>query len=772
MPHQEPKRLVVLAGGVGSRLRAKAVAKPLVRLAGTSLIERTLAAAHDAGFQQIVVVTGYRAAQIDRHVYDIARRRGLAVTIVHNDRYEEGNGLSVLAAREVVGDSPYALVMGDHVFAPSVLERLRRTRVRTGEVAVVVDRNLGSAVGVDAADAMKVTLDGDRVRTISKELPVHDAYDVGAFVCSAAIFDAIETATERGDSNLSAGVQLLASRGAVRAVDVHDDEWWFDVDTPNDLRNGQRHLLRGTGKALDGAVASRVNRVLSQRLFTPALLRLADLTPNQVTLIAFAVAFAASVAFAAGAPVLAALLVWLSSVLDGSDGEVARLTFRSSRYGGFLDATLDRVADGLLLTGTAIYLARSADFSELFGSAGVVAAIVIANLAITGHVLVSYTTAKAAVDLRHRYVGALVGGGHGRDLRLGIVTVGALLAWLSPLFLAGALAAVAVLSWWIVLVRLHASWWALGPGHPFAGVRAVAFDFDGTVADSMGFLTDLAVDLLVDGLGIDREVALARYRATTGLDFPSQLEEIAPGDPRCVEIARRFEEAKGEWMERCEPFADAPGALRRLSSAGVPVLICSSTRVGLVQDFCERHGLDRFVTTVEGWAPRRDKRTQLTSWIRSQGLRGDEVLFIGDSPRDAAIAHAAGARFLGVARPGQPDLLAGSGTPVVTSLEHAAASVERALHSAVEMISETTADNTLPSAAVAGASILEDEVGEVADVVGSHELPTESHKRHRGDRAVRHAHMAVDLGADLERPRDAGTYDRVVGEDDRRSALS
>jgi choline kinase len=36
----EPKRLVVLAGGVGSRLRTKAAAKPLVRLAGAILIER------------------------------------------------------------------------------------------------------------------------------------------------------------------------------------------------------------------------------------------------------------------------------------------------------------------------------------------------------------------------------------------------------------------------------------------------------------------------------------------------------------------------------------------------------------------------------------------------------------------------------------------------------------------------------------------------------------------------------------------------------------
>jgi len=756
----------VLASGVGSRLRARASAKPLARLAGTSLIERTLAAAQDAGFQQIVVVTGYRAATVDRHVYEVARRRGITVTIVHNPRYEEGNGLSVLAAREAVGESPFALVMGDHVFAPSLLRRLRRAQVRPGEVAVFVDRSLGTAVGVDALDAMKVALDGPHVCAISKELPAYDAFDVGAFVCSPAIFDAIEAASERGDTSLAAGVQLLASRGAVRAVDVHEGEWWFDVDTPRDLRNGARYLLRGTGKALDGAVAARVNRVLSQRVATPALLRLPNLTPNQVTLIAFAAAVAATVTFAAGAPVVAALLVWLASVLDGSDGEVARLTYRSSRYGGFLDAVLDRAADALLFTGAAIYLARSAAFEDLVGPSHAVVAIALANLAIAGHVLVSYTSAKAAVDLHHSYEGALVGSGHGRDLRLAIVTLGALLAWFHPVWLAVALAAVGVLGCWIVVVRLRASWWVLGPGRPFEGVRAVALDFDGTVADSMGFLTDLAVQLLVDELGFEREVALARYRATSGADFRSQLEELAPGDPRCAAVTRRFEEAKAQWMGRCQPFDDVPGALRRLAATGVPVLVCSSTRAELVRAFCERHGLEPYLTTVDGWAPERDKRTQLASWIRAQGLQGDEVVFVGDSRRDADVARAAGARFVGVARPDQPDLLAGSGAPVVASLLELAAAVERARRSPVRLTGEA-AEKRAPRQL----SLVEGEVGQVPGGVGVHELPAVAHERNGGDRAVRHPHVAVDLRTGPQRPGHAGPDHRVVREHDRHTSL-
>ena len=62
-----PARLVVLASGMGSRLRSKASPKPLVELGGISLVERALAGARQAGFDEVVVVTGHRADQIDPH---------------------------------------------------------------------------------------------------------------------------------------------------------------------------------------------------------------------------------------------------------------------------------------------------------------------------------------------------------------------------------------------------------------------------------------------------------------------------------------------------------------------------------------------------------------------------------------------------------------------------------------------------------------------------------------------------------------------------------
>src|SRR4051794_41703862 len=153
----QPSRLVVLASGMGSRLRSKAGPKPLVELGGISLVERALAAARAVGFDEVVVVTGHRGEQIDRHVLEVSRRRGIAVTLVRNERYREGNGLSALAARDRLGCEPFALVMADHVFSPSLGQRLKQASGGPGEVLVPGDPRPGPAAPGGARGAPKTS---------------------------------------------------------------------------------------------------------------------------------------------------------------------------------------------------------------------------------------------------------------------------------------------------------------------------------------------------------------------------------------------------------------------------------------------------------------------------------------------------------------------------------------------------------------------------------------------------------------------------------------
>ena len=751
----------MLAAGFGSRLRRRGTDKVLVRLGGLSLLERAIVAAHDAGFDEVVVVTGHKGERIAQHALEVSRRRGVAVVVAHNERYRDGNGLSVLAAKEAVGDAPFALVMADHVFAPAFLRRLRETEVAPGEVVVAVDRSLGEAVGVDIDDATKVRLAGHQVEALGKTLTDYDAFDVGAFACSSALFDAVEKAWENGDGSLSAAVQVMADMGVARSLSLVGDEWWFDVDTSRDYRRGNRFLFRGTGKALDGAVAARVNRAMSQRLLTPALLAARpQITPNQITLAAFAAAVAAASAFAAHAPLLAAVLVTLASVLDGSDGEVARLAHRSSRFGGFFDAVLDRVADGLLFTGATIYLATSDDIADLFGSSRVSMTVAVCGLALVGHLLVSYTTAKAAVDLGHRYHGTLLAGGRGRDLRLLILTVGAVGAAIHAGVLFAAMVVIGVLCIWIVSRRLRVSWWAEGPGADYLQIRAVAFDFDGTVADTMGALTGLATALLTAEFDLTREDATRRYLATAGDDFATQLDAITAGDPRAEDVAARFECQKETLVEGCRPFTDAGPALARLRHADVPVLVCSSTRTEIVLRFCDRHGLSVLATTIDGWRSDHPKAEQLTEWAALIDVAPSEVLFVGDARRDAAIADEAGVRFVGLARPGHPDAFAGSAIAVAPSLSEITRLVVRAGRQPVSV----DGDRRHLVRSVGQGSPRATAHGKRGDVVGLREVREPVADAHRRDRAVRDVHVPVDLRPGPERPGDRGPHHRVVGE--------
>ena len=74
---------------------------------------------------------------------------------------------------------------------------------------------------------------------------------------------------------------------------------------------------------------------------------------------------------------------------------------------------------------------------------------------------------------------------------------------------------------------------------------------------------------------------------------------------------------------------------------------------------------------------------QLRAWAAAIGVAPNDVVFVGDARRDAAIARAAGVRFVGLCRPGHPDAFTGSGIPVVTSLTDLARLVARARRSPV-----------------------------------------------------------------------------------------
>lgn len=223
---------VVLAAGDGDRFRGPGVTQKLLHpVLGRPLLLRTLEAARDAGIARVTVVLGYEAERV-RALVDAHVTEDLAISYVVNDQWRLENGLSVLAAREAAAGEPIVLLMGDHLFEPAVLRRLRAVALEPGESILGIDtRPADPAV---AAEATKVRLDGTRIVAIGKALTEYDALDTGMFVCAPALFDALEEARAAGDTTLTGGIRVLAERGAMRAFDI-GDAGWCDIDTLGDL---------------------------------------------------------------------------------------------------------------------------------------------------------------------------------------------------------------------------------------------------------------------------------------------------------------------------------------------------------------------------------------------------------------------------------------------------------------------------------------------------------------------------------------------------------
>jgi choline kinase/phosphatidylglycerophosphate synthase/beta-phosphoglucomutase-like phosphatase (HAD superfamily) len=712
-------RGLVLASGMGSRLRTpRGRVKPLVPVAGVALLERAVRSLVDVGVDEVWVVVGYRAERIQRFCVELSMRLGVSIRCVRNDRYDEGNGLSVLAAEEALRGEPFLLVMADHVLDRSILCSLVGSEVPLEGAVLAVDYSVGAAEGVDLDDVTRVRTEGRLVRDIGKGISSFDGFDTGAFLCTDGVFDALRDAVASGETSLSAGMHRLADAGRLERCDVTGARW-VDVDTRRDLRVASRWLLGGGGKERDGAVA-KVNRILSGRVITPMLLSVAPgLRPDTVTVLATIVGLSAVPAILAGWVLVAALLVQLASILDGADGEIARVAHRGSRFGAFLDPMLDRVVDGLVFSATGLYLAVQVGGGVAAGLLGVFATV--------GHLLVSYSTSRAALDLGHGYEGRLMASGRGRDLRLLILTAGlagsAGVAWALPV----ALGVVAALTWWIIGVRLVRSWRA--SRLEWADVDVVIVDFDGTIADSMGQLTELAVKVISEELGFGVDDARSRYLASTGWDFATQLEVIDPsGRPARTQAAHRFEASKPDLMEGVDPFPDLRAFLEELRAVGVDVCVCSSTRRELVLRWIDRHRLGEHFRVVDGWSPEHDKAAQVQSVLDWSGLPANGCLVVGDSRRDGQLAASLGMQFRGVLRRGTSNL-EGSGFAYAPDLRSVSAAVAKRHRLGVVKVPSRTTVPHLSSPqprtiAPTGAAIEQRDVDGVSTGTGSPFDPT------------------------------------------------
>ncbi len=127
----------------------------------------------------------------------------------------------------------------------------------------------------------------------------------------------------------------------------------------------------------------------------------AGISPNALTVMGTLACGVSGVLFATGNIRAGGWTLGLTAFFDVIDGAVARATGRSTVFGAFLDSTLDRVADAMLLGGIAYFFSRpGAHYSP--------AMVAVALVAVSAVQITSYTRAKAdALSIDLKGVGAL-----------------------------------------------------------------------------------------------------------------------------------------------------------------------------------------------------------------------------------------------------------------------------------------------------------------------------------------------------------------------------
>ncbi|MEJ7712572.1 MAG: CDP-alcohol phosphatidyltransferase family protein [Pyrinomonadaceae bacterium] len=193
---------------------------------------------------------------------------------------------------------------------------------------------------------------------------------------------------------------------------------------------------RGAGRIINAMV-----RALAQNRVSPNLLTVIGVSIN----VCCGLLFGFGYFFAAGVTLIVA------NLFDMLDGNVARLTGRVTRFGGFLDSSLDRLSDMVVFVGLLVFYARdTADHSTLN--------VFLAGAALMGSVLVSYTSARAESLIPKCDVGFLR-----RPERVVLLIIGALTTHpgsQNPFFnrMQAVLWVLAVGSCWTFAHRMYHTW--------------------------------------------------------------------------------------------------------------------------------------------------------------------------------------------------------------------------------------------------------------------------------------------------------------------------
>jgi len=386
-------KAVILAAGKATRFGGL---KPLAPLFGIPIIEHTIRGLHKIDVRDVAIVYN------DKRIKEYLEKKYPEIKFIHNPHPERENGYSAYLAKEFA-NGPFILVMADHYYSSNFFSFFKNFENMEFEGCVI----FVSKEAIGPEEATKVKVKGNKVVKIGKNLENYDYFDTGMFYCTPEIFNYGEKLLSHQIIKLSDIMNFLARDGKLHYQII--EGFWIDIDTKEELKIAEKEIEKSMMKKGDGYISKLINRKISIRI-TKMLAPYNFATPNFLTLISFLFGLISFLLFFLHHPVLGGIMTQLTSIVDGCDGEMARLKKLQSKFGASFDAISDRYVDIILVLG----ILANLPINQL--------TLLSFFFAVTGVILFSYAWHLTQVRIKFG----------GRDMRLFLIFLFALLSPFAP----------------------------------------------------------------------------------------------------------------------------------------------------------------------------------------------------------------------------------------------------------------------------------------------------------------------------------------------------
>jgi MurNAc alpha-1-phosphate uridylyltransferase len=192
-PFAPPRRAMVLAAGVGARMRplTDRTPKPLVAVGGRALIDHVLDRLADAGVVRAIVNVHHFAEQIERHLVERLLKGGRGPNTVLSDERERllDTGGGVVKALAALGDAPFFHINADTIWIEGVrpnLDRLAATFDPAAMDGLLLLAPTATSIGYEGRGDFALAA-GGRLRRRGEREIVPFVY-AGAAILSPAMF--------------------------------------------------------------------------------------------------------------------------------------------------------------------------------------------------------------------------------------------------------------------------------------------------------------------------------------------------------------------------------------------------------------------------------------------------------------------------------------------------------------------------------------------------------------------------------------------------------